>query len=488
MLHKFNRIPGGLVLGLVVLALMGLGLAGCSENSPTQAPAGSNESATGVFHVDLGDAPADFEIVSTKNGDPENPIHGPFAILGRNIRYETEINALVMDLSVKNLGDDTFDEPVVLTFLSLLPEGVTVLNPDNEENGPGAAIEFQFENDDNMWTPGEESFGREVQFGVDQGVSIGFVARLDMGADDVLGSVGGMVWNDENGDGILDDTESGVEGAMIELGTEGMDPMTMMSGPDGTYLFEELPAGFYSVVLKPIEGMVGTTSPMIYVVLVTEDGSVTSFMAANFGVMNSAATGVISGMVWNDLNGDGTVNDGEPGLEGVTVNLTGDAEATTMTMADGTYAFDGLSMGSYEVASVGPNGWVLTTASPIQVILESDEAIFDDASFGWMEEIVVELGTISGIVFEDLNGNQVQDDGEMGLEGIMMGLQGDAIASTTTDADGAYMFTDLDIGDYTVKSFGPAGWAPTTDDLVAVMIETTGQIVDDIHFGWIAVP
>ena len=203
MLHKFNRIPGGLVLGLVVLALMGLGLAGCSENSPTQAPAGGNESATGVFHVDLGDAPADFEIVSTKNGDPENPIHGPFAILGRNIRYDTEINALVMDLSVKNLGDDTFDEPVVLTFLSLLPEGVTVLNPDNEENGPGAAIEFQFENDDNMWTPGEESFGREVQFGVDQGVSIGFVARLDMGGgDDVLGSIGGMVWNDENGDGI----------------------------------------------------------------------------------------------------------------------------------------------------------------------------------------------------------------------------------------------------------------------------------------------
>ena len=592
MLKKFNHIPGGPVLGLMVLALalMGLGLAGCSGDSPTQAPAGGNDSATGVFHVDMGDDPADFEIISTKNGDPENPIHGPFASRGRNIRYDTELNALVMALSVKNLGDDTFDEPVVLTFLSLLPAGVTVLNPDNDENGPGAAIEFQFENDDNQWTPGEESFGREVQFGVDQGVSIGFVARLDMGGDDDgLGSIGGMVWNDENGDGIMDETESGVPGAMIELSAEGMDAMTMMSGDDGTYLFDGLPAGFYSVLIKPIEGMTGTTSPMIYVVLITEDGMVASFLAANFGVMTSAGTAVIEGLVWNDLNGDGIVDDGESGLEGVTVDLSGDATATTMTLADGTYAFDGLSMGSYEVASVGPDGWVLTTSSPIQVVLESDDAVFSEASFGWMEEvvsgsaiiqgmvwndlngdglvddeepglegvtvnltgdatvttttladgtyafeqlfagtyevasvgpdgwilttdspiqvvlatddevfdgadfgwmeeIVIELGTISGVVFDDMNSNQVQDDGEPGLEGIMVGLQGDAIASTTTDADGAYMFTDLEVGDYTVKSFGPAGWAPTTDDMVAVMIETAGQVVEDINFGWMAIP
>ncbi len=490
MLHKFNRIPGGPVFGLMVLvlAIMGLGLAGCSEDSPTKAPAGGNDSATGVFHVEMGDDHVDFEIISTKNGDPENPIHGPFAIRGRNIRYDTENNALVMDLSVKNLGDDTFDEPVILTFLSLLPAGVTVLNPDNEENGPGAAIEFEFENDDNQWTPGEESFGREVQFGVDQGVSIGFVARLDMGGgDDGLGSIGGMIWNDENGDGIMDETESGVEGATIELSTEGMNAVTMMSGADGTYLFEDLPGGFYSVALKPIEGMSGTTSPMIYVVLVTEDGMVNSFMAANFGVMSASATGVIQGMVWNDLNGDGLVDDGEPGLEGVTVNLGGDATATTTTMADGTYAFNELSMGSYEVVSVGPEGWVLTTASPIQVILESDDAVFREASFGWMEEIVVELGTISGIVFNDLNNNQVQDDGEPGLEGIMVGLQGDAIASTTTDADGAYMFTDLNVGDYTVKSFGPAGWTPTTEEILEVKIETAGQTVDGVHFGWMAV-
>ncbi len=588
---KNNRLFGNLPMKIVVLglAVFGLGLVGCSDEISTTPSAGGNDSATGVFRVDVGDDDADFEIVSMKNGDPDNPIEGPFAIRGRNIRYDTELGALVMDLSVKNLGDNTFDEPVTLTFLSLLPEGVTVLNGDNEETGPGAAITFEFENDDAMWTPGEESLGRETHFGVDQGVSIGFVARLDTGTGgNGMGSIGGMVWHDVNEDGVMDDGEAAVEGAMLELSTEGMDAMTTTSAADGTYGFDDLPSGFYQVVLKPLEGMVSTTSPLIYVVLVAEDGTVSSFLAANFGVTTAGGSAIISGLVWNDLNGDGNyddgepalegvevnlsgdttattttaadgtyafnaltagtyqivsvgpdgwvlttaspinvmlgtddevfdlgifgwteeasggtaiikgkvwndlngdgnVNDDEPGLEGITVALTGDATATTTTVADGTYAFTELTAGSYEVASVGPDGWVLTTDSPIQVVLATDDEVFDEGSFGWMEEIVVELGTISGIVFNDLNNNQVQDDGEPGLEGIMVGLQGDAIASTTTDADGAYMFTDLNVGDYTVKSFGPAGWTPTTEEILEVKIETAGQTVDGVHFGWMAV-
>ena len=37
---------------------------------------------------------------------------------------------------------------------------VEILNPDNDIHGPGAAIVFEFANDDAMWTPGEESFPR----------------------------------------------------------------------------------------------------------------------------------------------------------------------------------------------------------------------------------------------------------------------------------------------------------------------------------------
>jgi hypothetical protein len=222
MSQKTRHLSGGPNLRLVILALsiLVLGLTGCSEDQPTQASPGGNDPVTGVFQVDMGNDDADFEIISMKNGDPEDPIDGPFAIVGRNIRYDAELNALVVDLSVKNLGENTFDEDVMLTFLSLLPEGVRVLNPDNEENGAGAAIVFEFENDDGQWTPGEESLGRETHFGVEEGTSIGFTARLDTGIGAGLGSIGGMVWNDENGDGIMDEGEAGVEGAMLELSAE----------------------------------------------------------------------------------------------------------------------------------------------------------------------------------------------------------------------------------------------------------------------------
>jgi hypothetical protein len=490
---KNNSLNGSVNLRWAIVALMvlGLGLIGCSEDIQTPAPAGGNDSATGVFHFDMGNDQADFEIISTKNGDPENPIHGPFAIIGRNIRYDTELSALVMDLSVKNLGEDTFDEPVVLTFLSLLPEGVTVLNPDNEEYGPGAAIQFEFENDDNQWTPGEESFGREVQFGVDQGVSIGFVARLDMGGDDNgLGSIGGMVWNDENGDGIMNETEVGVEGATIELSAEGMDAMTMMSGEDGTYLFEDLQAGFYSVVLKPIEGMTGTTSPMIYVVLVTEDGEVTSFMAANFGVMEaSGGSGVISGFVFNDLNGDGSYDDGEPGLEGVVVNLSVDATATATTAADGTYAFNELMAGTYQIVSVGPDGWTLTTSSPINVMLGTDDEVFDLGIFGWTED-GGGGGTayIKGKVWNDLNGDGIANDEEPGIEGFTVTLSGDVTATATTLVDGGYIFEGLSAGSYEVASEGPDGWVLTTISPIQVVLEADDSIFNEGSFGWIAIP
>jgi hypothetical protein len=409
---KSSRLFGGLTMKLVILSLMvlGLGLAGCSDENANTLPAGDNDSATGVFRVGLEDE-ADFEIISTKNGDPENPIEGPFSIRGNNIRYDADMGALIVDLSVKNLGDNTFDEVVTLTFLSLLPEGVTVLNPDNSENGPGAAIDFEFDNDDNMWTPGEESLPRETHFMVGEGVSIGFVGRLDTGTGGTsLGSIGGMVWDDANGDGIMDEDEAFIEGAMVELNAEGMEAMTAMTGADGTYTFDDLASGFYTVTKKMSEGMVPTTPTRIFVILVMEDGNVISFLAANFGCKagDVEPMGVIKGKVWNDLNGDGIVDDDEPGVAGIPIELSGDAADTTMTGEDGTYAFEGLVAGSYSVVSVGPEGWVLTTASPIQVILEANDSIFNEGNFGWMEEATGGMASIGGIVFHDVNGNKVQ--------------------------------------------------------------------------------
>src|SRR5204862_192790 len=60
----------------------------------------------------------------------------------------------------------------------------------------------------------------------------------------------------------------------------------------------------------------------------------------------------ISGKVYNDLNGNGSLDAGEPGIAGVSVALTGgtpSSPGTTTTDASGGYSFTGLPKGYYSV-------------------------------------------------------------------------------------------------------------------------------------------
>ncbi len=78
-------------------------------------------------------------------------------------------------------------------------------------------------------------------------------------------------------------------------------------------------------------------------------------------------TAEIHGSKWNDLNGNGKWDTGEPALSGVTVYLDANnngvldaGEISTTTAADGSYAFTGLAPGTYTVAEVVPAGWQQT--------------------------------------------------------------------------------------------------------------------------------
>ncbi len=66
----------------------------------------------------------------------------------------------------------------------------------------------------------------------------------------------------------------------------------------------------------------------------------------------AAATGGVGDRVWNDLDADGVMDAGEPGLPGVTVEVLDDQGAlldTTTTDWDGVYAFTDLPVGSVTV-------------------------------------------------------------------------------------------------------------------------------------------
>ena len=89
---------------------------------------------------------------------------------------------------------------------------------------------------------------------------------------------------------------------------------------------------------------------------------------------------------------------------------------------------------------------------------------------------------LGDLVWEDSNGNGVQDAGEAGLAGVEVQLKsatGDVVATTTTDASGNYHF-DVAAGTYSVTVKTPAGYAVTgqaqgTDGTVDSDIDAAGN-------------
>jgi hypothetical protein len=283
---RSSFLPRTLLPLLFSLTILVTGLLGCGGDSPTsEGEISTARQDAGVVRGSLNPGDIDFEFVSEANGDPENPEPGPYALRGRNLRFDAELGGIVVDLSVENLGDDGYSEPITLTFISLSPEGLTVANSDNEESGPGAGIVFTMPNDDGQWAPGEETLPRETAFDVAAGTSISFVARVDAGSGfGGEGSIGGIVFNDANGNSSMDDDEGGVGGVTIQLSAEGMETRSMETSEDGCYRFDGLEAGFYTVTKLAEEGVVPTT-PVEFFVTLTEnsEGVVNTFLLANFG-------------------------------------------------------------------------------------------------------------------------------------------------------------------------------------------------------------
>ena len=78
------------------------------------------------------------------------------------------------------------------------------------------------------------------------------------------GSIGDTIYYDLNGNGQQDTGEPGVPGVTVTLGGDTTD--TAISGPDGKYLFNDLPAGNYTVTVdtssgSPVNSFTNTADP-----------------------------------------------------------------------------------------------------------------------------------------------------------------------------------------------------------------------------------
>jgi fimbrial isopeptide formation D2 family protein/uncharacterized repeat protein (TIGR01451 family) len=343
------------------------------------------------------------------------------------------------------------------------------------------------------------------------------VAAGDVGADYNFGEViesvvSGYVYYDSDNDG--DRTgETGIEFVTVTLtGTDDLGNVinrSTQTDGSGFYEFANLRpsngAGYTITQSQPAQYQDGIDS-------IGTPGGVAGNDVFSSIVVNSDTSGTennfgetlvdIGDFVWFDADGDGVQDGGEPGLEGVDVTLLyagadGDFSTTadnitynTTTTAGGAYSFDEMFNGNYRAAIGGaglPAGTTPTAetddASPtIDGTSNFTLASVDrfDIDFG-----VTGTGTVGDTVFWDQNGNSSQEANEIGLEGIVVELDIDLdgngtvdhTLSTTTNANGNYLFERVPAGNHVVRVTQPAGTVQTYDsDGLGTSNESTANL------------
>ncbi len=188
-------------------------------------------------------------------------------------------------------------------------------------------------------------------------------ATITVDPPPAIAKIGDFVWADRNRDGLQDPDEPGVPGVKVTLkdgagGTVG----TTTTDDKGKYGFEKLKDGTYQVCFAvPADftatrrnadtddrdsdaGADGCTAPR------TVGGPSHEDLAVDLGLLSPANR--IGDFVWADTDGNGLQDAGEPGLAGVKAVLKdagGKQVASVVTGPDGSYLFDGLEDGTYQV-------------------------------------------------------------------------------------------------------------------------------------------
>jgi len=341
-----------------------------------------------------------------------------------------------------------------------------------------------------------------------------------------LASLGDFVFEDSNSNGQQDIGEPGVAGVTVNLLNCTNEPVVdgngqsvgaQVTGDNGFYLFDDLLPGCYLVefVLPSIEnfdvgftvanfelpepfgqGDAGDSDADTGTGLTGQynlvSGEINLTVDAGLTLTLDVQPASLGNRVWEDLNANGIQDAGEPGVDGVTIQLldsNGSVINTDTSANGGIYGFtdlppledDGATPISYGVSCLLPDGYAYTPS--FDQSRDDDSNSNADPSTGDMGSYSLSAGEdlptidcglvqlpagLGDFVFFDTDRDGLQDAGEPGIEGVTVTLRdpgGNGVCeandnlldTTTTEDDGYYEFGDLAPGDYCVSFEQPAG-------------------------------
>jgi hypothetical protein len=381
-------------------------------------------------------------------------------------------------------------------------------------------------------------------------------------------NINGEVWEDLNGDGLdggEPNTPVNVDVSLLDAATLTLvandasgNPLTNPVSTNSTYSFNNVTPGDYIVEFSepggPYPGGLHLTkvdeagtpgsqvgdaandsdadpnSGQTFQITLTSDQTVGGIDAGYW------VPGQVGDFVWEDINGNGLQDGGEPGIGGIQVELlfstggaaldaNGNPYPAQVTGGAGDYLFDEIPPGNYKVAfEVNPGGIYYFTkkdAGGDAVDSDADVATGETATFiiqsGDAEDLDIDAGyyqkcTIGDFTWHDLNGNGIQDGGEpdidVDIEITDIATGGNPLfevdgttpyVGNITSSGGNYLFDNLPPGTYkltftaptdyfiTLQNVGSGATDSDPDRVTGMTVNLTcnsGDEIDDIDAGF----
>lgn len=319
-----------------------------------------------------------------------------------------------------------------------------------------------------------------------------FPSFIPSSSPTLLAFISGIVFEDRNNNGLMEVDEFPLVNIPVRLyDQQGIVIKETASGENGLYQFDDIFPAVYTVgavtgsdyVFSPVVG--GGNQMTQYN---NEMGISSSITLTEGDHLNDLHAGVyqpivIGNKVWEDLNGNGIQESGEPALSSVKVSLrdeNGNAIGVSYTDASGIYEFRGIVPGRYGVHFTLPLGYEFTRPANLQLMSGSTLLLNDIDSdaheetgatslvdvFSGDVRVDIDAGmyrpaSVEGIVWHDLDANGIRESSEPGLEGVVIILfngSGEHIDVATTDDSGRYSIGGLAPGTYYAEVLPTSGY------------------------------
>lgn len=286
-----------------------------------------------------------------------------------------------------------------------------------------------------------------------------------------LSSLTGMVWEDQNADGIRQNEERTLTGVTVHLmnGAGRSILLSTETDANGAFAFEHLKPGDYKLRVDAPDHYVfsGAAQNSVLPLESKQEGRGYSASFELLGGVNVEnilfgllTQGKISGQIWQDKDYDGLMDEEEEGLRGASITLLGDNREvlqTVQSVRSGSYSFDNLMPGSYTLRIELPEGYVYTLDGKDSVTLRSNDVIseFNVGQLRMGETIEhINIGALNpvqvgGVVWYDQDNDGRRANADSGISGtravltMLSGADAGMTFETKTNEDGSYRFENV---------------------------------------------